>query len=682
MDQIASFIIKHRKKILISFIMIAIICAVLQAFVKKNYDMVDYLPVEAESTKGLSIMNSEFSETMPNTNVMIRDVTIMQALEFKERLQGLKGVTQVIWLDDMIDLKQPVEMNDTDTVEDFFKDGNALFSVTIEKGMERETSRALRDLVGEDNLISGEAPDLAAMQDSTLSEVIGAMIILIPAVLIILLLSTSSWIEPLLFMATIGIAILINMGTNLFLGEISFMTNSISPILQLAVSLDYAIFLLHSFADNRKKYDNVEEAMHKAIKASIVTVAASALTTLFGFMALMFMKFGIGADLGINLAKGIIFSFVTTMIFLPALVLSCYKLADKTSHRSFLPEFKNINRILSKLAIPVIILVVILIIPGYLGQRRTEFAYGSAEATESSRSGVDRLAMEQIFGKSTVMVVLVPRTDIAKERKLTEDIQELSHVTSVMSYTNMVGTAIPEQYLGEDILDQFYSEQYARLIIYTDTPEEGEVAFETVERIRNITKTYYGEKAYSLGQSTNLYDMKKIIEKDNTIVNIIAIIAIFLVLLFSFKSLSLPVLLVITIEAGIWFNLSVPYFMGSKINFIGYLVLSTVQLGATVDYAILLTDRYLKHRKELSAKQAIHTSLGETFKSILVSASTLSIAGFTLNMTSSNSAAADIGLLLGRGTIFSFVMVTCFLPTMLLLLDRVIASSTLKQKSS
>jgi predicted RND superfamily exporter protein len=643
--------------------------------------MVDYLPKEVESTKALDIMNEEFEETLPNASVMIKDVSIMEALDYKAKLAELKGITQVIWLDDMIDLKEPLEMNDTETVEGFYKERNALFSVTIEKGTERDTCDNIKNMIGTDNLLSGEAPDLAAMQENTQSEVMGAMLILIPAVLIILLLSTSSWIEPLLFVATIGVAILINMGTNLLLGEISFMTNSISPILQLAVSLDYAIFLLHSFADNRKKYSDVEEAMRYAIKSSIVTVSASALTTLFGFIALMFMKFGIGADLGINLAKGIVFSFITTMVFLPALTLTCYKLSDKTSHRLFMPEFANINKILSKVAIPIIILVILLIVPGYLGQRKTEFAYGSAGAIESSKSGQDRYATEQIFGKSTVMVMLVPRTDVAKEQKLTEDIKELPHVTSVMSYANTVGTAIPDQFLGDDIRKQFYSDQYARLIIYTDTPEEGDVAFETVEQIRTTAKTYYGDTTYSLGLSTNLYDMKNVVEKDNTFVNVIAIISIFLVLMFSFKSLSLPVILVVTIEAGIWFNLAIPYFMGTQINFIGYLVLSTVQLGATVDYAILLTDHYLKHRKEMSAKEAIHSSLGETFKSILVSASTLSIAGFTLYGTSSNSAAADIGLLLGRGTIFSFVMVTCFLPTMLMLLDKVIARSTINSKN-
>ena len=626
--------------------MTAAVSAVLQSFVKKNYDMVDYLPQESQSTKALKIMKEEFTESMPNASVMIKNVSIMEAMDYKRQLAAIDGVTQVTWLDDMIDIKQPLEMSDPDTVEKFYKNGNALFSITIRKGAEKKTCAAIREFIGEGNFLAGEAPDLAAMQENTVSEVTGALMILIPAVILILILSTTSWIEPLLFLVTIGIAILINMGTNIFFGEISFMTNSISPILQLAVSLDYAIFLLHSFTDNREKYSDVEEAMYHAIRSSIVTVAASALTTLFGFIALTFMKFGIGADLGLNLAKGIILSFISTMIFMPALTLSVYKFIDKTQHRPFMPNFANAYRVLLKLAVPVVLLVILLIVPGFLGQRKTGFLYGNAATAENNKSGQDRLAIENEFGK----------------------------------YANTVGTAIPVQFLTEDITEQFYSEHYARIIVYTDTAEEGDAAFATVERIQNTAKSYYGDAAYSLGQSTNLYDMKNVVAKDNTLVNLIAIISIFLVLLFSFKSLTLPLILLITIEAGIWFNLSIPYFMGTVINFIGYLVLSTVQLGATVDYAILLTDHYLVNRRELPKKAAIHKSLGETFKSILVSASILSIAGFTLYKTSSNSASADIGRLLGRGTIFSFIMVLCFLPAMLLIFDRGIAGTTLKPK--
>lgn len=247
-----------------------------------------------------------------------------------------------------------------------------------------------------------------------------------------------------------------------------------------------------------------------------------------------------------------------------------------------------------------------------------------------------------------------------------------------MSYAANVDAVIPAEYLGHDITKQFYSQDYARMVVYTDTPEEGDIAFGTVESINEKVRSHYGDAFYSLGQSANLYDMKNIVQEDNVVVNLIAVIAIFIVLLITFKSATIPFMLVLTIEAGIWINLAIPYFSGTPINFLGYLVVSTIQLGATVDYAILLTNTYLINRKEMSKHEAIKLSLGRSFKSILVSALTLSTAGFTLYATSSNSAIADIGLLLGRGTLLSFALVLCFLPTLLVSFDKAIEKTTLK----
>jgi predicted RND superfamily exporter protein len=261
---------------------------------------------------------------------------------------------------------------------------------------------------------------------------------------------------------------------------------------------------------------------------------------------------------------------------------------------------------------------------------------------------------------------------------LCEEIEQLDHVTGIMSYATNVGAVIPSEYVDDDITEQFYSQNYARIIVYTDTPAEGDTAFKTVESINEKSKVYYKDAFYTLGQSANLYDMKNIIQKDNVVVNLIAIVAIFVVLLVTFKSAILPFLLVLTIEAGIWINLSIPYFSGTSINFLGYLVLSTVQLGATVDYAILLTNTYLRNRKQMSKREAINVSLGGSFKSILVSALTLSTAGFTLYAMSSNSAISDIGLLLGRGTLLSLAMVVCFLPTLLIVFDKAIEKTTYK----
>jgi predicted RND superfamily exporter protein len=680
MDRFSNIIIRHKKPVIVIFIAVALVCLFLLLFVDVNYNMVDYLPPDAQSTTALNIMNSEFTESMPNASVMAKNVSLTEALEYKQKLASIDGVTQVMWLDDMMDIKQPLEMGDTDTIEGFYKDGNALFSVTIAKGIEKEACNDILNLIGSDNALTGEAPALVFIQETTASTVVKALAILLPVVILILVLSTASWLEPLLFLLVIGISIVINMGTNIIFGEISFMTNSISPILQLACSLDYAVFLLHSFQDYRKKYTNVEDAMRHAMKESMSTVAASAATTLFGFLALLFMNFGIGADLGINLAKGIIFSFISVMVFLPALILCIYKMIDKTQHRAFMPSFGNVNRVLSKIAVPAVIIVSILIVPTFLGQGRTGFLYGNDTVDPNTRYGRDTVAVEQQFGKSTVMALLVPRGDVAKEQMLCDELEQLDRITGVMSYAVNVGAVIPPEYLGDDITGQFYSENYARIIVYTDTPAEGDIAFKTVENINEKTKAHYGETFYTLGQSANLYDMKSIVQKDNVVVNLIAVIAIFIVLLVTFKSATLPFLLVLTIEAGIWINLAIPYFSGTPINFLGYLVVSTIQLGATVDYAILLTNTYLRNRRQMPKREAISVSLGGSFKSILVSALTLSTAGFTLFATSSNSAIADIGLLLGRGTLLSFAMVVCFLPILLVVFDKAIEKITFKTK--
>jgi len=620
-------------------------------------------------------MDEQFSESIPNASVMVRDVSIQEAIRYKQELSGISGVTTVLWLDDVIDIKEPLEVGDTDTIEEFYKDGNALFSVTIADGMEKETTAAIRDLIGEENALAGDASDTDFLQQATESEALKTMAIIIPVFILILILSTSSWIEPALFLGAVGASVIINMGTNAFLGDISFMTNSVSPILQLAVSLDYAVFLMHSFASNRKKYSSAEEAMRVSIKESFSTVAASASTTFFGFLALVFMDFGIGADLGFALVKGIILSFLTVMVFLPAITIYACKLIDRTRHRQLMPNFRNANKVLSKLFIPVMVLVLIILVPCFLGQSRADFTYGSPVDPES-RTGLDRADIEEVFGRSTIMALMVPRGDVAKEENLCRDIQELDHVTSIISYATSVGNTIPAEFLDESITGQFYSENYARIIIYTDTANEGDIAFKTVEDISGMAESYYGDTFYTAGQSANMYDMKNVVQKDNILTSAIAIIAIFIVLLLTFRSAVLPFILLITIEAAIWINLAIPYFTGTPISYMGYLIINTVQLGATVDYAILLTVSYMRNRQLMGKKEAMSKSLGTSFKSILISAVTLSSAGFVLYLTSSNPVISMLGLLLGRGTLLSVAMVVCFLPALLLLLDKVIGKTT------
>ncbi len=678
LDSFAGGIVKHRKIVIIVFVIAALICIPLATTVKVNYDLADYLPVEARSTQAIDIMSEEFDQALPNTQVLLYDVSIPEALGYKEALNEVPGVNLVLWLDDVADIHEPLETLDSSTVEGYYKDGYALLQVSVAEGAEKDTIPAIRALVGSNGAVAGDAAASVAMQEAAVSEVLGAFGIILPAILIILILTTSAWIEPLLFLLAIGFAVILNMGTNVVFGEVSFMTNSVSPILQLAVSLDYTIFLMHAFARHRKVQPTPELAMKEAVKESFSSIAASASTTLFGFLALLAMQFLIGADLGINLAKGIIFSFISVVVLLPALTLALLKALDKTKHREFTPSFAGAGRFFVKISPVVAIVVILAVVPAFLGQQKTEFLYGKDSIAENSDVGRAANEIADIFGKNTTLVELVPRGDTGRELELADSIEAISHVTSVTSYATTVGASIPVDFLNEDITNQFYSENYARIIINTDNGAEGDIAFGTVQEIQAVSSEYYGDSAYTAGQAATLLDMKDTVSSDTLRVNLLAIAAIFLVLLITFRSLLLPFILVLTIESAIWINLAIPYFMGEPINFIGYLVLSSVQLGATVDYAILLTTTYRRYRKEMPARPAVTKALGTSFKSILVSATVLAICGFALSITTTNAAVADIGVLLCRGTILSAIMVLCFLPAMLIVLDKPIAKTMYK----
>jgi predicted RND superfamily exporter protein len=675
MKAVTDAIINHRKLVIWIFCILTVLGAVLQAGVSVNYSMSDYLPENAQSTKALKLLTEEFGDAVPNARVMLRDVSVMEALDYKKKLAAIDGVSGVLWLDDVVDLKQPLETADAKTVETYYKDGNALISLTVAKGREVAVTDSIYALLGDRHALSGNAVDMADAMKLAGSETRTAMIILIPVIILILLLTTSSWLEPVFYLAAIGLSVVMNMGSNIALGEISFISKSISPILQLAVSLDYAIFLLHSFQEFRKQTDDPKEAMRLAMKQAFSSVAASAATTFFGFLALIFMKFQIGSDLGFVLVKGIVFSFLSVMIFLPALTLSCYKFIDRTKHRRLLPSLGNAGKVITKLKIPMLILVALLIVPSYLAQRDNAFSYGTS-LLSNGRVGTDTRAINEAFGRQTAIVLLVPRGDPAKEALLGSALTPLPHVTGVISYATTVGAQIPDAFLDEAITSRFYSAHYARIIVYTDTAEEGETAFAVAEEVMNLARSYYGDAVYATGQSVTMYDMKNVVTNDNTVVNIIAIATILLVLLVTFKSASLPLLLIITIETAIWINLSVPYFAGSQLVYIGYLVINTVQLGATVDYAILLTNHYVENRRLMTKKAALLKTLGSVITPILTSGSILALAGFALKMTSTNQIVADMGLLLGRGTLLSMLMALCFLPAALSLFDRLIQKTT------
>ena len=674
MDRFTRGITRHKKLVISIFLVAAIVSAVMILGVSVNYDLTDYLPEDSESTIALDLMYSEFGSGVPNTRVMVRDLTLTGAVEMKAKIAACTGVTGVMWLDDTQDLTTPIEFMDEASVNQYWHDGIALYDVTIEDGMESEAVAAIYEVIGEGGAISGNAASTASMQSHVVSEVVGILVIMVPLAILILLVTTTSWISPLLFLSAIGIAVIINMGTNVIFGEISFVTQSVSPIMQLAVSLDYAIFLLNSFGRHREEVENSEEAMRLAIRESFSSIAASAATTLFGFLALMFMRFGIGADLGLNLVKGIVLSYISVMVFFPALSLACVKLLDKTTHKPIIHPGKRIGRALVKVRIPALILVLICVIPCYLAQSRNDFLYGNGVPDPQIDYGRDTEAINAEFGESNALVLLVPRGDPGAEAELAAKLADIDHVTSVLSYAGTVGV-VPEGFLDDAIVSQFYSDNYARIIMYTDTSEEGDEAFAVVEQVRAAADKYYSE-SWLCGQSANLYDMRDVVTADSTLVNLIAIGFIFLTLLVTFKSVTLPFILLFCIESAIWINLSVPYFSSEPIVYIGYLVINTVQLGATIDYAILMTSGYTANRRTMGKREAVVATLNTNFESVLTSGLILTSAGLCLGLESSLEVVAELGILLARGTVLSMAMVMLALPALLILFDPLTAKLT------
>lgn len=679
MERYTQFLLKHKMLIIGVFVLAAVLCAVLSGLVGVNYDFADYLPDTSASTKALEVMDEEYSQSVPNMRVLVYDVSIPRALAYKEQIAAVDGVEEINWLDDAVDIYEPLELAEQKTVDDWYQDGNALFSVTVDEKKQESVIPAVREIIGEENCMSGAAVTSVLAPVNTSAEVQQIMFLAVPIIFLILILTTKSWFEPVLFMITIGVAILINRGTNLMFGTISFVTNAAGSVLQLAVSMDYSIFLLHRFAENRDEGLPVEKAMTQAVHQSVGSILSSGLTTVTGFLALVLMRFKIGPDMGWVMSKAIVFSLVSVLCFLPALAISTYRLIDKTQHRSFVPEFDKFAGLVMKLRIPMLVLVALILPVSFLGQQKNAFFYGGSlvYSTRATQMGRDMEAIDSMFGSSNPVVLMVPKGNMENEIAMNEELKKLDCVTSVVSYVNSVGNAIPSSFLPSETVSQLYSAHYSRFVITLEAEEKDPDWDEKVNDIRNIGEKYYGDKVQYAGELVSTEDLKTTITQDNAKVNFLAIAFVFCILLVTFKSLSVPVILTLVIESSIWINLGIPYFQGQTLFYIGYLIISTVQLGATIDYAILFSDRYMDFRKKLPKKEAAFMTLKTCTISILTSAAVLTLAGVILGKVSTNGVLSQLGILIGRGAALSFVLVIFVLPTLLLLFDGVIRRTTL-----
>ena len=666
-------LVHHPKLVVALFAILFMVSVVCSGLVSVNYEIADYLPPGTASTVSLELLGQEFGGGVPNARVMLRNVTIPEALQYKKLLKQINGVLSVTWLDDSVDITMPLATMDPATVETHYKDGNAVFSVTIAVEKQLEAVEAIRELIGEENAATGSAVSTADATNTTVVEVMKVTVIAVLFVLFVLILTTTSWLEPIVVLIGLGVSIMLNKGSNLLLGEISFVTNASGSVLLLAVSLDYSVFLLHRFEECRHGNPDDKLAMVEALCKSTTSILSSGLTTVIGFLALMLMQFRLGVDLGLALSKGVVISLLTVFTLTPVLILMACPWIDKLKHRSFLPSFRGLGKLVRKIAIPMVCIFALIVAPAYLASNANDYLYGSNRMfNEQTRYGKDTADIEAVFGKSDTLVLMFPKGDTAKETALSQQLHQLPHVTSIISYVDMAGAEIPNAYLDADTLALLEGEHYSRMVISANVSEESPETFALVESIRQIAQQYYPDDHYLAGKGVSTYDLKVSITSDMTMVNLVAIGAVFAVLFITMRALSAPLMLVLCIETAIWMNMAVPYFGGQPVFYLAYLIISSVQLGATVDYAILMTDRYKENRQNLEKREAVVQTISDTFVSIMTSGSSMIVVGLLLGWMSSNQLLAQLGVFIGRGAAFSLCIVLFVLPGLLYLFDRMV----------
>jgi len=677
MEFLSRAVIRRRKLIIALTLLLCLVSVFAMLNVKVNYDISVYLPGRAPTARALKVVKTE----LPNLQVYLPGLDYHQALAEKERLGALPGVNSILWLDDVLDIKNlPYEMIPQDMLGQYFS-GGPLYQMTLEEARQAPLVKEIRAMYPEAKL-RGTAADNAQQINVTMSQIASIMYYVVPLCLIILILATRHWIEPLLFLLAIGVAILLNEGSNIVFGQVSYITRACSALLQLAVSIDYAIFLLHRFAEHRDEGLEPAEAMKKAIVKASGTIASSAMTTVFGFLALVMMDFSLGKDMGLVLAKGVLLSYLSVMVFLPAVAMSTVKWFDKTTHRSFIPSFKGFGRAVTRFGAPLAIVLLLALPLAFLMQGKNTFVYGTGGMhSPDSPLRMEAHAIEERFGHERLLLVMVPEGDRAKEKALGEALMEVPGIRSVISYAETVSSDIPPPVLQEKATSQFYADGYARFILQTDRSDESEAAFSMVKQLRATAEQFYPQNSHLLGEAPVNFDLMTYITADNLEVLLAGILSIGLVLLLNFKNLTIPLILLIIIQGSIWLNMASPYLLGSTLNYMGYQIVSSVQLGATVDYGILLTQRYLEGRQTLEPRGAAAWALEVSTASILPPAMILTLAGYALALlVKENGIISEMGLIIGRGAAMSGVMVLLVLPKVLAWSDKLIMKTMLKKR--
>ena len=682
MQKFGEFIVNHRRLIIIICLLLLIPSIIGIKATKINYDILSYLPDTVDTVKGQNILTDEFGVGSYSIVIIDNKMKDKDILKMEDKIKEIDAVDKVISKSDILGTSIPEEMLPDDVKDAINKDGSTPILVTFKTGMAAgETLEAideLRNIVGDSCKVSGisaTSDDVRILLDQEMSVYVVVASIFC---LIVLMIALDSYGVPLIILSGIGIAILYNMGTNIVLGQISYITKAIATVLQLGVTMDFSIFLYHSYQRQKEILGDKNKAMATAIKETLVSIVGSSTTTIAGFLALCTMSLTLGTDIGLVMAKGVLIGVITTVTLLPSLLLVFDKVIEKTKHKELLPEFKKFSNFVVNHYKAMIIVFLLLLAPAIYGNNNVKVYYNLNKSLPDSLQSVSaNKELQEKFNMVSTQMVLVDKnmkTDTAEQ--MINEIKNLDGVDGVIGLPEILGDSVSKDMIPDDILSIFENDKYQLLIINSTYENATDESTALIQKVNEIVSKY-DENAIMAGEGPLMNDLVKIADHDFNSVNVASAVVIFVIMIFVFKSISLPVILIAVIEFAIFANMSFTSYTGTVIPFIASIVIGTIQLGATVDYAILMTNKYVQNRKNGEApKEAMRLSLQDSIKSVIVSAFCFFAATCGVSLFSNIEMIGSICTLISRGAIISMVVVLTVLPACLILCDRVICKTT------
>lgn len=674
--------VTKNRKIILAISLLLLIPSILGMIgTRINYDVLCYLPDDIETMKGQEILLDEFGKggfsMVVTENLEKKDVA-----KLKEEIEKVDHVDSVIWYDSIFNLSVPYDILPNEVYDSFNEGDSTVMAVFFDTGTSAdETINAVQEIrsIGKNQCyVSGMSAFVADLKELTEKEEPIYVAIAVLLACIVLAIFLDSWIIPFVFIAGIGISILYNLGTNYFLGEISYITKALSAVLQLGVTMDYSIFLWHSYEEESTRYSDSEEAMSRAIANTLTSVSGSSITTIAGFLALCFMTFTLGKDLGVVMAKGVLLGVIGCVTILPALILTFEKLIDRTRHNGLLPKFDKLTDfIISKSKIFAVIFLIILV-PAIYGYTHTDVYYNLDKSVPQDLPfKVANNMLEEKFDMSCTHLLLVDaNVDKSNLKKMLKEIDDVEGVGSALGVESVTGSTIPLEIIPNNIKEELISDKYQLMVVNSKYKVASDEMAEQIDSINSIVKKY-DKNAMLIGEAPCTNDLISITNKDFKVVNFISILAIFIIIALVFKSISLPVILISVIEFAIFINLGIPCYTGKVLPFIASICISTIQLGATVDYAILMTTRYKRERSSgKDKKEAIKIAHQTSMSSVLVSAFGFFSATFGVGMYSKIDIISSLCGLMARGAIISLLVVMFILPTAFMIFDKLIIKTS------